>query len=65
MATGGPARFAVVGGQPLGHRFIWWNFVSSSKERIEQAKAAWTYGDANAGMGPVPGETERIDLPLR
>ncbi|OYT92056.1 MAG: hypothetical protein CFE43_10005 [Burkholderiales bacterium PBB3] len=65
VATDGPARFAVVGGQPLGHRFIWWNFVSSSKERIEQAKVAWTYGDANAGMGQVPGETERIELLVR
>ena len=65
VATDGPARFAVVGGQPLGHRFIWWNFVSSSKERIERAKVAWTVGDANAGMGQVPGETERIELPSR
>ena len=63
--TDAPARFAVVGGQPLGHRFIWWNFVSSRKERIEQAKLAWRYGDANAGMGQVPGETERIELPVR
>ena len=65
MATDGPARFAVVGGQPLGHRLIWWNFVSSSKERIEQAKVAWAQGDTNAGMGQVPGETERIELPGR
>ena len=65
VAADGPARFAVVGGKPLGRRFIWWNFVSSSKERIEQAKVAWTYGDANAGMGQVPGETERIELPAR
>ena len=65
VATQGPARFAVVGGQPLGHRFIWWNFVSSSKERIDHAKEAWTHGDTSAGMGQVPGETERIALPLR
>ena len=64
-ATDGPARFAVVGGQPLGHRFIWWNFVSSRKERIERAKVAWAQGDADAGMGQVPGETERIELPAR
>ena len=64
-ATDGPARFAVVGGQPLGRRFIWWNFVSSRKERIEQAKAAWTLGEVKAGMGQVPGETERIELPAR
>ena len=35
VATDGPARFAVVGGLPVGHRFIWWNFVSSRNERIE------------------------------
>jgi redox-sensitive bicupin YhaK (pirin superfamily) len=32
------------GGEPLGERFIWWNFVSSRKERIEQAKADWKEG---------------------
>jgi redox-sensitive bicupin YhaK (pirin superfamily) len=32
------------GGAPLGERFIEWNFVSSSKERIEQAKADWRAG---------------------
>lgn len=34
----------LLGGEPLGERFIWWNFVSSSKERIEQAKADWKEG---------------------
>jgi redox-sensitive bicupin YhaK (pirin superfamily) len=33
-----------LGGEPLGERFIWWNFVSSRKERIEQAKADWKAG---------------------
>ncbi len=33
-----------LGGEPLGERFIWWNFVSSSKERIEQAKHDWKSG---------------------
>jgi redox-sensitive bicupin YhaK (pirin superfamily) len=33
-----------LGGEPLGPRFIEWNFVSSSKERIEQAKADWRAG---------------------
>jgi redox-sensitive bicupin YhaK (pirin superfamily) len=33
-----------LGGEPLGERFIWWNFVSSKKERIEQAKADWENG---------------------
>ncbi|WP_114752522.1 pirin family protein [Pleomorphovibrio marinus] len=34
----------MLGGEPLGERFIWWNFVSSSKERIEQAKEDWRQG---------------------
>jgi redox-sensitive bicupin YhaK (pirin superfamily) len=34
----------LLGGEPLGERFIWWNFVSSSKERIEQAKSDWKEG---------------------
>jgi redox-sensitive bicupin YhaK (pirin superfamily) len=56
------ARVLLLGGASLGrHRFIWWNFVSSSKERIEQAKADW---EADR-MGRIPGETERIPLPAR
>lgn len=34
----------LLGGEPLGERFIWWNFVSSRKERIEQAKEDWKAG---------------------
>lgn len=34
----------LLGGEPLGERFIWWNFVSSRRERIEQAKADWKAG---------------------
>lgn len=59
------ARLVVIGGQPLGRRLIWWNFVSTRKERIEQAAQAWEAGDATQGMGQVPGETERIALPER
>ncbi|MET0312496.1 MAG: pirin family protein [Burkholderiaceae bacterium] len=55
----GPVRLAVVGGDPLGHRFMWWNFVSSRKERIEQAAKDWDAGR----FAPVPGETEFIPLP--
>jgi len=40
-------------------RYIWWNFVSSSRERIELAKERW----ANHRFAPVPGETEFIPLP--
>jgi redox-sensitive bicupin YhaK (pirin superfamily) len=57
------ARFAIVGGAPMdGPRHIWWNFVSSRKERIEQAKAEWQAGH----FGKVPGdEIEFIPLPER
>jgi redox-sensitive bicupin YhaK (pirin superfamily) len=40
----GQAKLMFLGGEPLGERFIWWNFVSSRKERIEQAKADWKEG---------------------
>ena len=56
-----PARFVLLGGEPMdGPRHLFWNFVSSSKERIEQAKADWTRD--RFGL-PVPGETEFIPLP--
>jgi len=55
-----PARIAVVGGAAMdGPRHIWWNFVSSRQERIEQAKADWKAGRFEA----VPGESEFIPLP--
>jgi len=38
------ATLMFLGGEPLGERFIWWNFVSSRKERIEQAKEDWKQG---------------------
>lgn len=53
------ARCAVVGGEPVGVRHKWWNLVSSSPERIEQAKQDWRDGK----FAPVPGETEFIPLP--
>lgn len=65
MSGSDAVRLVVIGGQPLGRRFMWWNFVSTSKERIDIASAAWARGDASVGMGQVPGETERIDLPVR
>ena len=39
-----PSTLLLLGGEPLGERFIWWNFVSSRRERIEQAKADWQAG---------------------
>jgi redox-sensitive bicupin YhaK (pirin superfamily) len=38
------ATLMLLGGEPLGERFIWWNFVSSRRERIDQAKADWKEG---------------------
>ncbi|EZP39410.1 pirin family protein [Janthinobacterium sp. LS2A] len=59
-AGGGQVQFVVIGGEPLdGHRFLFWNFVSSSKERLSQAADDWTA----QRMGQVPGETEFIPLP--
>ena len=54
-----PARVVTFGGSPVGRRFIWWNFVASSEDRIEQAKADWATGR----IPGVPGETDRIELP--
>jgi redox-sensitive bicupin YhaK (pirin superfamily) len=55
-----PARMMFLGGDALeGPRHIWWNFVSSSKERIEQAKQDWKTGR----FAPVPNEHEFIPLP--
>jgi redox-sensitive bicupin YhaK (pirin superfamily) len=54
------SRMMFLGGATMeGPRFIWWNFVSSRKERIEQAKEAWKTGR----FDPVPGDDEFIPLP--
>jgi redox-sensitive bicupin YhaK (pirin superfamily) len=58
-ASAASAVMLVGGARMDGHRFIWWNFVASSKERIEQAKDDWRENR----FAPVPGETERIPLP--
>ena len=55
-----PARVMLLGGVPLdGPRHIWWNFVSSSRERIEAAKADWRDGK----FGTIPGD-DREFIPL-
>ncbi len=70
FAPGEPVTFTalsdavimLLGGEPIGERFIEWNFVSSSKERIEQAKADWRAGrmklpDLDSGeFIPLPGD---------
>jgi redox-sensitive bicupin YhaK (pirin superfamily) len=58
----GNARLMLLGGEPIGPRYIEWNFVSSSKERIEQAKADWRAGRMklpdldHAEFIPLPGD---------
>jgi redox-sensitive bicupin YhaK (pirin superfamily) len=60
VSSQGGARFVVIGGAPLdGRRYIYWNFVSSSRERIERAAGDWEQDR----YAPVPGDPERIPLP--
>lgn len=60
LAADHACRFAVIGGEPLdGPRHMWWNFVSSSAERIRQAAEDW---EAQR-MGKVAGDDELIPLP--
>jgi redox-sensitive bicupin YhaK (pirin superfamily) len=54
------SKFMLLGGASLpGKRYLWWNFVSSSKERMKQAKSDWR----EKRFPEVPGETEFIPLP--
>lgn len=39
------SSIVIIGGEPIGERFLDWNFVSSSKERLQQARQAWTHGE--------------------
>ena len=62
IAAPGPARAMLIGGARLdGERFLWWNFVASTRERIERAKDDWR----ERRYAGVPGETEFIPLPER
>lgn len=54
-----PSSVMVLGGEPVGPRVIWWNFVSSSQERIDQAKADWA-----AGRMALPHEDDLEFIPL-
>jgi len=60
LSAPGRATVMVLGGEPVGPRHIWWNFVSSRKDRIEEAKADWA-----AGRTPLPtlDSAEWIPLP--
>jgi redox-sensitive bicupin YhaK (pirin superfamily) len=60
LSSTSSARVMLLGGAPLGApRHVWWNFVSSSRERIEQAKADWKAGR----FAMVSGDPEFIPLP--
>ena len=60
LTTNVATHFVLIGGPKLdGPRIVWWNFVSSSQERIEAAKADWRAGR----LAPVPGDDEFIPLP--
>jgi hypothetical protein len=61
LSADADARVVLIGGAPLGHRHMWWNFVSSRRERIAQAADEWAAGR----MPKVPGETEFIPLPAQ
>ncbi|MET0815654.1 MAG: pirin family protein [Pseudoxanthomonas sp.] len=57
-----PVKAMLLGGEPLdGPRHLWWNFVSSSKDRIDQAKQDWLAGN----FGRIAGDDEFIPLPDR
>jgi redox-sensitive bicupin YhaK (pirin superfamily) len=53
------ATVVILGGEPLGHRYVWWNLVSHSLDRIEQAKADW-----KAGRFPLPPQDNAEFIPL-
>jgi len=65
-----PAMVMLLGGEPVGERFIEWNFVSSSKERIAQAKADWRAGRMklpdldNSEFIPLPPDADAPAAPL-
>jgi len=60
LLSEGGAHFVLIGGEPLdGPRHMWWNFVSSRRERILQAGEDWSA----QRMGRIPGEHEFIPLP--
>ena len=59
VGTGEGARIAILGGEPIGERYLWWNFVSSSRQRLREAAQTW----ADGGFDRVEGDDEFIPLP--
>lgn len=59
------ARLMLLGGETLeGKRYIWWNFVASSKERIDEAREAWRAGDWANGRFQLPAGDDQEYIPL-
>lgn len=64
-AGGGGARLMLLGGEAFpGPRYIWWNFVASSRERIETAKESWREGDFVNGRFTLPPDDREEFIPL-
>lgn len=68
VSTSSGARIMMCGGAPMGERKIYWNFVASSTERLEQAKSDWTEAGetgfpSDGRFHLPPGESEHIPLP--
>jgi redox-sensitive bicupin YhaK (pirin superfamily) len=66
LTTGTGATLMLLGGAPLGPRFVWWNLVSTAREKIDAARSEWArYADPaqRRRFGTVPGEHEFIPLP--
>jgi len=59
------SRLMMLGGETFsGPRYIWWNFVASSQERIDHAKAAWAEGDWESGRFKLPPDDRDEFIPL-
>ena len=50
------ASIAVVGGEPIGHRFLWWNLVHSDFDRVQQQAERWRRGD----FPVIPGDNAEV-----
>jgi redox-sensitive bicupin YhaK (pirin superfamily) len=58
------ARLMLLGGETMGTRYIWWNFVASSQEKIDAAKEAWKAGDWEHGRFQLPPGDDQEFIPL-
>ncbi|MEL6977118.1 MAG: pirin family protein [Pseudomonadota bacterium] len=58
------ARLMLLGGETMSTRYIWWNFVASSQEKIDAAKEAWRQGDWEHGRFQLPPDDKDEHIPL-